>query len=366
MSEEEKGKIRSSGVPLSHDAAMNPERSATINKYWHLLLEDTPTLTAQQVAQHANATIEDFNDYWLALGFPVVPVDQVAFTHADVEAFSQWDGHINEEELDRGTALSLARAQSHLADRLATWQLEAMVDDYARRLGLDDTSARLVAIDEMENYLEFFQEQLVYSWKRQMTDLVSRVSKEVALRSPDHSRKRFPLSRAVGFVDMVSYTANSTLMGDKLVGLIDRFEYVCRSAVASKGGRVVKMIGDAVFFVADDLATGVKVATHLVDMLSNSKDILPVRAAVVFGDVFSRSGDIFGPPVNLAARLVDIAPTGEVLTDAATAAAIAAGKLSEGYRITGFPNVDLRGFGRVSPYLLSWPTKQQGTKTTIN
>ena len=50
---------------------------------------------------------------------------------------------------------------------------------------------------------------------------------------------------------------------------------------------------------------------------------------------------------------MDIAPVGKILTDPATAAAIAAGKGGEGYSLEEFPTADLRGFGPVSPYLLA-------------
>ena len=80
--------------------------------------------------------------------------------------------------------------------------------------------------------------------------------------------------------------------------------------------------------------------------------ILPVRASFVRGDVFSRSGDVFGPTVNLASRLVDIAPVGQILTDPATATAVAS-KAGDGYRLEEFPSADLHGFGPVSPYLLT-------------
>jgi hypothetical protein len=154
-------------------------------------------------------------------------------------------------------------------------------------------------------------------------------------------------------VDMVSYTSSSTILGDALVGLIERFEEESRTAVIEEGGRVVKMIGDAVLYIADDLPTGLRVATALIERLNADDEMLPVRASFVRGDVFSRSGDVFGPTVNLASRLVDIAPVGKILTDPATAAAIAAGKGGEGYELEEFPTADLRGFGPVSPYLLS-------------
>lgn len=322
--------------------------------YRRQLLGGEPTLTSAQLAEAADATLEEFNDYWLAMGFPVPEPDEVKFTRADLEAFREWMGLLEEHNLQPGTALSLARAGSHLADRLALWQIEALVEDAERRYGLDDSAARLVTLDDMETYVPIFESQLLYVWRRQMEALLERITKEVAMRPSDHSRRRFPLSRSLGFVDMVSYTSNSSAMGDQLVGLIERFEYLCRSAVTAQGGRVVKMIGDAVFFIADDLPTGVRVVTSLMDALGQTEGILPVRASLVYGDVFSRSGDVFGPPVNLASRLVDIAPTGDILTDSPTAALISAGRGGDGFGVREFPSTRLRGFGRVSPYMITW------------
>ena len=48
------------------------------------------------------------------------------------------------------------------------------------------------------------------------------------------------------------------------------------------------------------------------------------RAGVAFGEVLARSGDDYGPVVNLVSRLVDHAVRGEVLvTEAVTSAATA-------------------------------------------
>ena len=222
-----------------------------------------------------------------------------------------------------------------------------------RRLMLDDTTARMYVLDHMRDYIDVFQEMFVYSWRRQLEATLSRFDREVSQRGHEERHSRFPLNRCLGFVDMVSYTSSSTILGDALVGLIERFEEESRTAVIEEGGRVVKMIGDAVLYIADDLTTGLRVATTLIERLNADDEMLPVRASFVRGDVFSRSGDVFGPTVNLASRLVDIAPVGKILTDPATAAAIAAGKGGEGYSLEEFPTADLRGFGPVSPYLLA-------------
>jgi len=44
---------------------------------------------------------------------------------------------------------------------------------------------------------------------------------------------------------------------------------------------------------------------------------------------------------------------GSTRPDPPRAAAIAAGEVGDGYELEEFPTADLRGFGPVSPYLLS-------------
>ena len=338
---------------LTHRRGAESPTRSTMEEYRRILLGGQPQFTSQQVADQSGTSVEMVHEFWSAMGFQPVNPDDVAFTSRDVESYMAWVNLVKSGAVDLATARSLAQAQSHLADRLALWQVEALVEDASRRLDLDDTSARLVALDHMREYLDILQDTMVYSWQRQLENLLTRVDRDVSQRGHEEARRRFPLTRSLGFADMVSFTASSAIMGDKMVALVERFEDICRTAVAASGGRVVKMIGDAVFFVADDLGTGLRLVTNLLDYLQADSQILPVRASFVRGDVFSRSGDMFGPTVNLASRLVDIAPVGRILTDASTAAAIAAGKGGSGYWLENFPSAELRGFGRVSPYLLS-------------
>jgi len=345
----------STGPPAqpAPDGGVEAARTSTIQAYEDLLLGGAPALTARDLAERSGAQIADVEEFWLAMGFPAVEPDQVAFTARDLDAYRQWRDLTRSGAVDLATGRSLLRAQSHITDRLALWQVEALVEDAMRRMDLDDTSARMVVLDQMREHVDFLGQSLVYSWQRQLESLLSRVDREVSRRGRESAKKRFPLNRSLGFVDMVSYTSSSTILGDRLVGLIEHFEDACRNAVTESGGRVVKMIGDAVFFIADDLPTGLRVVTSLIERLQADDDILPVRASFVRGDVFSRSGDVFGPPVNLASRLVDVAPVGQILTDPATAAAVAAGKGGGGYELEEFPSAELRGFGTVAPYLLS-------------
>lgn len=335
------------------DSGSLPDPVEEAQAYQHILVGGTPTLTAKDMAEATDTPVSRVEQFWVAMGFKEIDPEAVVFTDADLEAYRGWSRAIDSGVIDLATGISLMRGQSHIADRLALWQVEALVEDNVRRHDMDDRTARLTAMEELRDLLPLLESELAYAWRRQLEALMHRVAAEVATKRPDGASRRFPLSRALGFVDMVSYTASSTILGERLVSLIERFEEECRDTVAMAGGRVVKMIGDAVLFIADDLTTGLRVVTSLIERLTEDPEILPVRAAFVRGDVFSRSGDVFGPPVNLASRLVDIAPVGQIMTDASTAAAIAAGKGGSGYTLDEFPSVELRGFGTVSPYLLS-------------
>src|SRR5690606_8638354 len=129
---------------------------------------------------------------------------------------------------------------------------------------------------------------------------------------------------------------------------VQRFENAARDVVTAEGGRVVKTIGDAVLFVADDALAGARIATGLATggALGGSVPV-EVRVSVVWGRVLSRFGDVFGPPVNLAARLSAAAEPGTVLTDPSTAAQLAG---EESIELTELLETELPGFGSIAPF----------------
>ncbi len=122
---------------------------------------------------------------------------------------------------------------------------------------------------------------------------------------------------AVGFVDLVGFTPLSLHTAPtSLLELIATFEDRAFEVAGSRGGRIVKHIGDEVMFVAQDAAAGCAIARDITAAFG--PDIEP-RGGVCFGEVIARYGDYYGPVVNMAARLADLAIPREVLVDAGTA-----------------------------------------------
>jgi class 3 adenylate cyclase len=130
---------------------------------------------------------------------------------------------------------------------------------------------------------------------------------------------------ALGFVDLVGSTAwaEGLSLRDQSLAL-SGFESTAWSSAVLAGGRVVKMIGDAVFFVAPSVDAACRIALEVCGAVALDPRLPPARGAVGYGLVVPREGDYFGPLVNLVARLVKVAEPGVVVVTAEAASALPA------------------------------------------
>ena len=106
-----------------------------------------------------------------------------------------------------------------------------------------------------------------------------------------------------------------------LAQLIVDFERRANEIVTHHDGRVVKHIGDEVMFVAVGAAAACRIALAVCDAFRGS-EVQP-HGGVAIGGMLTRGGDFYGPIVNLASRIGDIAVPNEVLVteDVVTGAA---------------------------------------------
>ncbi len=125
---------------------------------------------------------------------------------------------------------------------------------------------------------------------------------------------------ALGFVDLVGSTqwAEGLTLRDYSLALA-RFESSAWSSAVMAGGRVVKMIGDEVFFAAPSVDAACRIGAEVCQAASADPLLPSARGAIGYGLVTPREGDYFGPLVNLVSRLVKTAAPGElVLTEEAS------------------------------------------------
>jgi len=165
----------------------DPAERATLAGHEHLLLGEAPSLTLTEMAQRAGTSLEVAQKFWRAMGFADVKPDTVHFTEQDVAALQDTVALLDETSdspLASASVLELLRAQSYTMDRLVLWELETFVTDLSERLGLDDTSARLVALDRIDDLVELLSRQLTYVWRRHMVSILGRTDAEVVPPPP--------------------------------------------------------------------------------------------------------------------------------------------------------------------------------------
>ncbi len=126
---------------------------------------------------------------------------------------------------------------------------------------------------------------------------------------------------ALGFVDLVGSTAWSQSLNLREQNLaLTRFESAAWSNAVIAGGRVVKTIGDEVFFSAPTADAACRIGTAVCEAAAGDPLLPSARGAVGIGLATPREGDYFGPLVNLLARLVKVGAPGElVVTEPAAA-----------------------------------------------
>lgn len=319
-------------------------------------------LTRKEVAQLANVSSLSARRFWRSLGMPMVPEGQAAFTVADVDALDEIAKIVDADVVDDETVLSLTRAIGQTTDRLVVWQMETLVEYLSDVKGLTDLEARARALEVFEHLIDPLEEVMVYAWRRNLANALGRLNVDVtsglnmATSHPWDKDSALPLARAIGFVDLVSYTRLSQQLEPRqLAAMVKRFQNLAYTVVATGGGRVIKTVGDEVFFAADTPQAGAEIALALRDRVKSDLALPRARVGVSWGKVISRLGDIFGSTVNLAARLTAVANPGTVLTDWETAQILSrAGEYEFAHRRT----INLQGLGELSVVEMSRGTAE--------
>ncbi|KKQ95209.1 MAG: Serine/threonine-protein kinase Pkn2 [Candidatus Woesebacteria bacterium GW2011_GWA1_39_11b] len=114
------------------------------------------------------------------------------------------------------------------------------------------------------------------------------------------------------FVDMVGFSGmTSTFTRKQIIDLIDKFTQLIKSNAAKYNGEIIKSMGDGfiVTFLSPTNAVlcGLKIQSDL-----EGDNLLSSKIAINSGEVTFKDGDIFGEPINIAARLEATAEAGEV------------------------------------------------------
>ncbi len=319
------------------------------------ILGEEPIYSAADVAAETGVTIDQARRLWRALGFPDRGLE-VAFTTADAEAVSTLVAQMDAGHIDFDMAVTLTRAVGQTMARLADWEVATLVHRVQEmEAGAHATGSRARAgLHLIEQMNEPFERLLIYVWRRHLAAAVGRVEALGEALAGDGGDQADQAGHAdlrttqmtVGFADIVGFTELSNELTQSRIGdLVELFESRCSDVVAGQHGRVIKTLGDAVLFVNDDPIRAYDTAEGIINVIGRDSRMPDVRLGLATGGVVMRLGDVFGPPVNMAARLTAVARRNRIIVDAAMAALLP----PDQFETRRLPARPVRGFGLVEP-----------------
>jgi adenylate cyclase len=329
-------------VPDREPEQLAPVSEPSADALDTLLLGGPRRHTRQEMAVLAGVPLEQARRYWRALGFADTGGAR-AFTDADVAALRRIDGLVRDSVVGQEMAVALVRALGSTTARLASWQVDLVLEQLSggtgRREGLSASEAYATA----QRLLPELEPLLVHAWRLQLAASVDRVLN-------DDDTLVNAVYQSVGFADLVGFTRLSRRLSVRdLAALVERFEQAGADVVAAAGARLVKTLGDEVLFVADRPGAAAAASLALVEAFAADPAVPQLRVGVATGLVIGRMGDVFGTTVNLASRLTSMARPGGVLVDEATAQDLAG---DARFRTVAAVPRPVRGLGVVQPYVL--------------
>ena len=292
-----------------------------------LILAREPDLTMYEVAAAAGVDFDLVEALYRTLGVTTDPGAR-AFTSGDVDLIhtliESVDGPLADDEGEQILRVA-ARALTSIAEA-AVAEVRQGVE--ARHESVDDGIRQSAALGELVTPLSAglgvaFRHHLREAIVRQRAGQVGVAEREL-------------MRVAIGFIDLVGFTGlTAHLPIARMVELVNSLERRSAEVAQEHDVRVVKIIGDEVMFVGLEPKSTCAFALDLVAAFDGD-EVIP-RGSVVYGEVLFRHGDYYGPLVNQASRMADLAVPGEILVDTALAQSAGVGAQPAGRRA-------LRGF----------------------
>ena len=265
---------------------------------------------------------------WRSLGFTEPRPGEQLLSDTDLRMLSGIIPFLGEEAFSADLAPQVARVIGSAMERIATAQVDSILARFdaaeaasaAASVSPAERSPEAAVSDqalaaETAGVLGAMPDVLEFVWRRHLVN---------AARRRLLRRVTGDTDMCVGFADLVGFTAQAQQLSEReLAGVVERFERLAYDVVTAQGGRVVKMIGDEVLFVADDVPTGARIALAVSEAYRDDPALSDVRVGLAAGQVLEREGDVYGPVVNLASRIVAVAFPGSVVVSAEVASSLA-------------------------------------------
>jgi adenylate cyclase len=314
-----------------HRLALLPtERVLTRGTRWSL----------DEAASRSGLEREFVERVWRVAGIPIPEGDEPALDDEDLEAL-----RVAKQALDAGLSedayLEISRVVGRNSAPMGEAMVEVVVEEFLDPNGSEAEVA--MRLEEVAEQLTPLVPTLV-SFPVRMH--LRNALRHQALEQREDGAEALKGTRwmAVGFADLVGFSSLSEQTTAAEAGRIaGRLEELA-GEVAEPPVRLVKLIGDEAMLVCERAHPLVLALVELRDRAEAESDFPALHVGVAAGEVVARAGDVYGPAVNRASRLVDAAGEGQLL-----AAPEIAQELGEGFELHELEPVELKGVGEVRP-----------------
>jgi adenylate cyclase len=272
-------------------------------------LGGTPKFTAAEVADQAGIDVELFLELRKSLGLAEPDRDQVYFSEFDIKTMKSVRANIEmgmSIESIREINRVLGGALSQLAVAVERQFLATYLDP---SLDEAEMAQRYAAITRATTPEFAFVLQHLFNLHLRDELRADILGNEAAIDFLDGTREM-----AVCFADLVGFTSlGQQIPADELGEIAERFNSIA-AGVVRPPVRLVKTIGDAVMLASTSPGELLETVLALMDAVdAEGEDFPELSVGVAYGTAVERGGDVYGPPVNLASRLCDVARAGSIL-----------------------------------------------------
>ncbi len=346
--------LRAAGMSDEQIAEARDHHHLELLAIEHLVIPEPAEYDLAGIAEVSGLTPDQITRLWRSLGFVEPQPGDRLFTDVDVDMLRTIGQLLAMGWIDDELTIQMARVIGSSLSRVASALIDSIDPEEPRRpAGRPQTDDGFAAIAPL--LLPMLLQVMDYVWRRHVqAEARARMAREHAEGDPDH--------RVVGFADLVGFTALSQQVdAHELAGVVDRFETIAYDTVNRLGGRVVKMIGDEVMFSVPDEASAVEIALSLSETYRDDDELSDVRVGLAAGPVLQREADLYGPVVNRASRIVNIAFPGSVVVSGEIVESLAG---AEGITSKSIGSRNLKDIGKVPLFLVRRESSEEQPRSS--
>lgn len=300
--------LAESGVPLEELKRAVEEDRLVLLPVDRVFEPGTERYTAAEVAKRAGIEPEFLLRLRQALGAPVPQEDETAYGESDLEAAKRAKQFVDAgipEEAVLETSRIIGISMANLADANRD-----MVGEVFTEPGVDERELAMRYAAAAEAMPPLLGQTLLDAYRIHLREAI----RQAVVTEAELAQGRLSGSDEVtiAFADLVGFTRLGESLEIDQIGELTGRLFELASEAASPPVRLVKMIGDAAMFASRETAPLLDAVIGLVDA-AGTGEIPSLKAGVATGPALGRSGDWYGRPVNLAARITSFAKPDSVV-----------------------------------------------------